>query len=78
MNSLRQQFGNRLKFLRIKTGYTQEQLAEKADISVDFLSMVERGINAPSFDSLEKLSMALDLPVKELFNFDEVENNDAA
>jgi transcriptional regulator with XRE-family HTH domain len=32
---------------------TQEQFAEALGISVDFLSLVERGINAPSFDTLE-------------------------
>ena len=48
---------------------TQEQLAEAAEISVDFLSSMERGVNAPSFETLEKLSQALDVPVKELFDF---------
>ena len=49
---------------------TQEQLAEDALVSVDFLSLIERGINAPSFDTLEKLAIALDVPVKHFFEFD--------
>ena len=67
---LRVQFGKKLRDLRKQRGITQEQLAEAASISVDFLSLVERGINAPSFETLEKLACALDVPVKQLFNFD--------
>jgi hypothetical protein len=33
---------------------TQEQFAETLNISVDFLSLVERGINAPSFETLDE------------------------
>ena len=73
MKKLRMQFGKKLRNLRKQRGITQEQLAEMASISVDFLSLVERGINAPSFETLEKLTCALDVPVKELFNFESSE-----
>ncbi len=69
MADLRKKFGKRLRQLRKEAGFTQEQLADKADISVDFLSLVERGINAPSFESLDKLAKALGVPVRELFHF---------
>jgi transcriptional regulator with XRE-family HTH domain len=74
MSNLRKDFGKRIRALRIKANLTQEQLAELANISVDFLSMVERGINAPSFDTLEKIANALHVPVRELFLF---ENDDS-
>jgi len=70
MADLRKQFGKRLQSLRRQSGLTQEQLAEATNISVDFLSLVERGINAPSFENLEKLSKALDVQVRELFDFE--------
>jgi len=50
---------------------TQEQLAAASSISVDFLSLIERGRTAPSFAKLEKLGRSLKVPIKELFNFDE-------
>jgi transcriptional regulator with XRE-family HTH domain len=50
---------------------TQERFAETLDISVDFLSLVERGRSAPSFETLEQISKRLRLPVSELFTFDE-------
>ncbi len=48
---------------------TQEQFAEAASVSVDFLSLVERGINSPSFKTLERFARALKVRVAELFNF---------
>lgn len=72
MDVLRRQFGIQLRTLRKKAGYTQEQLAEAAGISVDFLSLVERGINAPSFENLEKLSRALHVPVAAFFAFSQL------
>ena len=71
MSDLHKKFGIRLKKLRQQSNLTQEQLAEKAQMSVDFISLVERGINAPSFRNLEKLAKALERPVQELFNFNE-------
>ena len=49
---------------------SQEQLAERAGISVDFVSLVERGINAPSFETLEAICNALQVEVSEMFIFD--------
>ncbi len=46
---------------------TQEYLAETAGVSVDMLSNMERGINAPSFETLERLTRALGISIHELF-----------
>ncbi len=67
MSELRAKFGRRLRRLRREKDLTQEQLAEAAGISVDFLSNMERGINAPSFETLEKLTEILQIPVKCFF-----------
>jgi transcriptional regulator with XRE-family HTH domain len=48
---------------------TQERFAEVLDISVDFLSLVERGISAPSFETIEKMSRRLRVSVADLFTF---------
>jgi len=71
MADLRERFGARLRQLRREADLTQEQLASAAGVSVDFLSLVERGINAPSFENLEKLARALGVTVRELFDFHE-------
>jgi transcriptional regulator with XRE-family HTH domain len=43
-------------------------LLEKANVSLNFLSIVERGVRAPlSFDNLKRLAKVLRVPVHELF-----------
>jgi transcriptional regulator with XRE-family HTH domain len=62
--------GKRISVLRQAAGLTQEKLAEKTDYSVEFISMVERGINAPSVEGCERIASALHIPLKDLFDFD--------
>ena len=50
---------------------TQAQLAEASGYSEDFIGLVERGINAPSVNGLERIAKVLKVEVKELFNFEE-------
>ena len=71
MNELRVRFGNRLRQLRKTANFTQEELSEKAEVSVDFIGLMERGLRGPSFKTLEKLSNALGVDVSALFMFDE-------
>ena len=65
--------GKRIRQLRI-TGAgprtTQEAIAKKAEISVSFLSMIERGERAPHLETLGKLAAALQVPLTEFFRFD--------
>lgn len=71
MPPLRKDFGNRLRSIRQERKLPQERFAELVGISVDFLSLIERGINAPSFETLEQMAKRLRLPVKVLFDFPE-------
>jgi transcriptional regulator with XRE-family HTH domain len=48
---------------------TQERFAETLGMSVDFLSLIERGRNSPSFDTIERISKRLKMPVAQLFTF---------
>ena len=66
MATLRKKFGLRLRDIRVQRRMTQEQFAEALDISVDFLSLVERGISAPSFETLDRISRRLRIPVAAL------------
>ena len=69
MATLRQKFGRRLRQIRAQRRMTQEQFAEMLDVSVDFLSLIERGRNAPSFETLDKMAKRLRMSVADLFNF---------
>ena len=70
MATLRKKFGLRLRLIRANRRMTQEQFAEKLGISVDFLSLIERGISAPSFETVERIAKRLRVPVAELFRFE--------
>ncbi|MBN1310787.1 MAG: helix-turn-helix transcriptional regulator [Anaerolineae bacterium] len=70
MSSLRAKFGKQLRRIRKRRDLTQEQLAEIVDVSPEFISNVERGINAPSFETLEKLAEALRVAIKDFFDYD--------
>lgn len=67
---LKQAFGKRLRSLREQQGLTQEQLAELSGLSDRQIRNYESGRQAPQFDNLEKLRKALDIPIRDLFDFD--------
>jgi transcriptional regulator with XRE-family HTH domain len=67
---LQRKLGQRIASLRKEKKLTQEQLAEKVGCSVEFISLVERGVNAPSVAGLEKFARILKVEVRELFTFE--------
>jgi len=67
VSELRVRFGKRLKELRMSKGLTQEQLAEKAGVSADFISLIERGYRAPSFETIQMLAKALQVQESSFF-----------
>ena len=54
---------------------TQEDLAERADISVSFLSMIERGERAPHLQTLAHIASALEVELAELFTAGRVDGH---
>ena len=51
--------GDRIKEIRKKQGLTQDQLAEKVDITLEYISQIERGLKMPSMQVFIKLVDAL-------------------
>ena len=66
---LKQTLGKRIATLRREKGFSQEKLGEKTGYSTEFISLVERGINAPAVDGLDKIARALGVEIKDLFDF---------
>ena len=60
------QLGERIKRYRIMQRITQEDLAEKAKICVQYLSRIERGVVNPSYKVLLQLSRGLSRSITEL------------
>jgi transcriptional regulator with XRE-family HTH domain len=64
---LRRILSKNLKLLRSQRSLSQMELAEKADISIPFLSNIERSNKWPYPDTLTKLAEALNVEVFMLF-----------
>jgi len=59
--------GKNIKLIRNHRRYSQELLAEKADISITFLSNIERGLKYPKPAVLSQIAESLGVEVHELF-----------
>ena len=65
-----QKIGKQIKFLREQRHLTQEKLAERAEISLDYLGKIEVSINRPGLIALFKIAKALEVRIKDLFDFE--------
>ena len=74
-SKLKDRFGKRVQSLRHIRGLTQEHLAERTGLSVEYISKVERGLASPSFRTIAGLSNVLDVPVLELFDFSKLDES---
>jgi transcriptional regulator with XRE-family HTH domain len=59
--------GKQIAHFRRRAGLTQEELAEKTGYSVDFIGLVERGINAPTVKRLEDIADVLGIQIWQFF-----------
>ncbi|MEY8337697.1 helix-turn-helix domain-containing protein [Lachnospiraceae bacterium 62-35] len=60
--------GNHLKELRILKGLTQEELANRAELSKGFISQIERNLTSPSIATLIDILQCLGTSIGEFFN----------
>lgn len=65
-------FGKRLRFLRRTKDMTQEQVAERAGLSLQSVGEIERGRGNPTLVNVERLSDALEVELTELFDLGDV------
>ena len=56
--------GNKIRRLRLQRGLTQEELADRCELSKSFISLLERDLTSPSLDTLSDLleTLGSDLP----------------
>ncbi len=62
-------FGDHLRKLRLSKNLSQEMLANDADIPINQVGRIERAEISTSLNTIYKIAKALDVDVKELFNF---------
>ena len=64
-------FGKRLRSMRIKRQYTQQQMADFIDVALRTYQGYEGETRCPSFDTLVRLSDILNVSLDYLFGRDE-------
>ena len=61
------EIGSKIKALRIVNGLTQEELADRAELSKGFISQLERDLTSPSIATLSDILQCLGVSVSEFF-----------
>lgn len=69
MDSLKRNFGLRVRELRKSAHMTQEQLAEKLGMDTPNVCRMENGTHFPQTKNLVKLAEILNVEIKELFEY---------
>ena len=64
------QFATKLKTLRVSKNMSQNKLSELAGLDNSYIGKIEKGEKSPSFKTILKLADALDISVKDLFDFE--------
>ena len=67
MRMAREIFVENLKAIRKNKGLTQVMLAELADLSSGLIGDIESGRRNPTLTTIEKIALALNVPVQQLF-----------
>ncbi len=68
MNDVKKLYGEAIRKRRYELGWSQEQLAERADLHRTYVADVERGVRNISLENIIKLTYALDLTLAEFFS----------
>jgi transcriptional regulator with XRE-family HTH domain len=67
MKSTQQRFGKRVRQLRLKQGWTQEQLAERTGRHWTYIGGVERGERNATLAVIGDIAHALGVEIRDLF-----------
>lgn len=60
--------GEKIKELRILNGLTQQELADRCELSKGFISQVERELTSPSIATLMDILESLGTNIRDFFN----------
>ena len=69
--TIEEQIGARIKNLRNQNGLTQEELADRTELTKGFISQLERGLTAPSVSTLQDIVEGLGTNLSDFFHEDE-------
>jgi len=64
-----EKFATKVQELRNAKGYTKSMLSSLADLDISYIGKIERCEKSPNLRTIIKLANALEVPIKDLFNF---------
>lgn len=64
---LLKKFGNKVREERLKKGFSQEELAARAEVHRTYIGMIERAEKNITLSNIGKIARALDLDIQDLF-----------
>ena len=67
-DDINKKMGLKVKLERIRMGFSQEKLAEKANLSKNSVGAIERGESSPTIETLDRLAKAFNIELHELTN----------
>lgn len=67
------EIGTKLKNLRLRCGLTQEELADRCELTKGYISQLENDLTMPTISTLNDLMVALGSDLKTFFSEDEPE-----
>ncbi len=68
-NKLEKKFGAKLAYIRKSQKLSQIKLAEMVDMNFNYIGQIERGEANVTIKTIKNLANALDIEIKELFDF---------
>lgn len=68
--SIRERVGARVAAVRQGLGWSQRELAEKANLAQETVSRLERGFRGVTLENLERLAIAMGVPFSSLVQVD--------
>jgi transcriptional regulator with XRE-family HTH domain len=76
MKTTKELLGARIKELRKVRNMSQEELAEMIGVEPRHMSRIEVGKSYPTLDRLERIANALNVPIKDFFDFLHLQESD--
>ncbi|TNH43594.1 cell morphology transcriptional regulator XreR1 [Photorhabdus luminescens] len=62
-------FGQRVRYIRIASGMSQEAFADKCGLDRTYISGIERGVRNPTLEVINVIASGLQIELKDLFDF---------
>ncbi|WP_445495264.1 cell morphology transcriptional regulator XreR1 [Photorhabdus sp. SF281] len=68
-NTIKSIFGQRVRYIRMTSGMSQEAFADKCGLDRTYISGIERGVRNPTLEVINVIANGLQIELKDLFDF---------